>query len=144
MAAEQNIDIWHVAFPVSDLDRSVAFYCDCLGFEMVGRDEYPEMRQAFVSLGRRGFTIELFVPLGDEAAKPRRVPDHLAFEAADLENYRQSLIAAGLSVPSIETFEGGMKHFALNDPDGLRLDFFKGRDGYETFISAQSNASVER
>jgi len=28
-----------------------------------------------------------------------------------------------------------MKHFALDDPDGLRLDFFQGRDGYETFIS---------
>jgi catechol 2,3-dioxygenase-like lactoylglutathione lyase family enzyme len=133
--ASRNIEIWHVAHPVADLDQSVAFYCGYLGFELVGRDEYPTMRQAFVSLGKRGFTIELFVPLGEEASKPRRAPDHLAFEAIDLDAYRESVIAAGLTVPPLETFEGGMKHFALDDPDGLRLDFFQGRDGYETFIS---------
>jgi catechol 2,3-dioxygenase-like lactoylglutathione lyase family enzyme len=134
--ARPDIDIWHVARPVADLDRSVAFYCGYLGFELVGLDEYPTMRQAFVSLGKRGFTIELFVPLGEEADKPRRTPDHLAFEAVDLDTYRESVIAAGLPVPPVETFEGGMKHFALNDPDGLRLDFFQGRDGYETLISS--------
>ena len=133
--AGRDIDIWHVAHPVADLDRSVAFYCDFLGFELVGHDEYPTVRQAFVSLGKGGFTIELFVPLGDEATKLRRQADHLAFEAIDLLAYRRRLIATGLPVPEIEVFEGGMKHFALDDPDGLRLDFFQGRDGYETFIS---------
>ena len=133
--ASRDVDIWHVAHPVADLDRSVNFYCDHLGFELVGRDEYPAMRQAFVSLGRRGFTIELFVPLGEEADKPRRTPDHLAFEAVDLDALRARVIATGLPVPQIEVFEGGMKHFAVEDPDGLRLDFFQGRDGYETFIS---------
>ena len=133
--ASHNIEIWHVAHSVADLDHSVAFYCNYLGFELVGRDEYPTMRQAFVSLGKRGFTIELFVPLGEEADKPRRAPDHLAFEAIDLDAYRESVITAGLPVPQVEVFEGGMKHFALDDPDGLRLDFFQGRDGYETFIS---------
>jgi catechol 2,3-dioxygenase-like lactoylglutathione lyase family enzyme len=133
--ASRNIEIWHVAHPVTDLERSVAFYCDCLGFELVGRDAYPTMRQAFVSLGKGGFTIELFTPLAGEAAKPRRAADHLAFEAADLDAYRESVIAAGLAVPPIEAFEGGMRHFALDDPDGLRLDFFQGRDAYEAFIS---------
>jgi catechol 2,3-dioxygenase-like lactoylglutathione lyase family enzyme len=133
--AEGNIEIWHLAHPVADLDRSVAFYCDYLGFQLVGRDEYTTMRQAFVSLGQRGFTIELFFPLGEEANKPRRSADHLAFEAIDLAAYREIVIRAGLPVPKIEVFEGGMKHFALDDPDGLRLDFFQGRDGYETFIA---------
>ena len=137
MAAGQTslIDIWHVAFPVIDLERSVSFYCGHLGFELVCRDEDATMRQAFVSLGPRGFTIELFVPLGDEAAKPRRVPDHLAFEAADLDAYREHVTASGLPAPEVEVFPGGMKHFALTDPDGLRLDFFQGREGFERFMS---------
>jgi catechol 2,3-dioxygenase-like lactoylglutathione lyase family enzyme len=133
--ARGKLEIWHIAHPVADLDRSVAFYCDYLGFELVGRDEYPDMRQAFVSLGKGGFTIELFVPLGERASKPRRVPDHLAFESIDLRAYREGVVRAGLPVPQIEVFEGGMQHFALDDPDGLRLDFFEGRDGYETYIS---------
>jgi hypothetical protein len=52
--AASQIDIWHVAYPVADLDRSISFYCNCLGFLLVGRDT----ENAFVSLGKRGFTIE--------------------------------------------------------------------------------------
>ena len=130
------IEIWHVAIPVTDLERSVSFYCENLGFDLVGRDQYPTMKQAFVSLGKSGFTLELFVPLGDEADKPWRLPDHLAFECQNIEDFRATVIGSGLSVPEIETFPGGMKHFELHDPDGVKLDFFQGRLGYDTFISS--------
>jgi catechol 2,3-dioxygenase-like lactoylglutathione lyase family enzyme len=43
--SESRIDIWRVAYPVAELDRSVAFYCDGLGFELVGRDGF----EAFIS-----------------------------------------------------------------------------------------------
>jgi catechol 2,3-dioxygenase-like lactoylglutathione lyase family enzyme len=126
-----QLDIWHVAYPVTDLDRSIAFYCGGLGFELVGRD--PE--SAFVSLGKGGFTIELLVQSGGEAADPRRAPDHIAFESADLDAYREKLIGAGLAVPPVHIIGDGMKRFALDDPDGVRLDFFQGRAGREVFIS---------
>lgn len=126
------IYIWHVAYPVADLDRSIAFYCDGLGFQLVGRDG----EAAFVSLGKRGFTIELIAQPADEAASPHRAPDHVAFESIDLDAYREGLIARGVSVPPVQVLDGGMKRFALADPDGVRLDFFQGRDGYEAFIAA--------
>jgi catechol 2,3-dioxygenase-like lactoylglutathione lyase family enzyme len=129
------LDIWHVAHPVTDLDRSVAFYCDQLGFDLVGRDEDSAIRQGFVALGKGGFCIELFTSLGEAANATPRAPDHLAFEAADLAAYRRRVIEAGLPVPDIEVFEGGLKHFQLHDPDGLRLDFFEGRAGYDDFLA---------
>ena len=129
------IDIWHIAIPVADLERSVSFYCQNLGFELAGRDQYPTMKQAFVSLGKGGFTLELFVPLGEEAVKPRRLPDHLAFECGNIEDYRERVISTGFRVPEVATFPGGMKHFELRDPDGVKLDFFQGRIGYDIFIS---------
>jgi catechol 2,3-dioxygenase-like lactoylglutathione lyase family enzyme len=129
------IDVWHIAIPVCDLERSVSFYCGHLGFELVGRDEQPTMRQAFVSLGKRGFTVELFVPLGEEGAKLAHPPDHIAFEAKDIEAYRGTIVESGLEVPEIEVFPGGMKHFALSDLDGAKLDFFQGRDLYEAFLT---------
>jgi catechol 2,3-dioxygenase len=128
------LDIWHIAFEVADLGRSVAFYCGCLGFDLVGRDA----EQAFVSLGKRGFTLELCVRPANEAAAPRRAPDHIAFEAFDLDAYRETLIASGLAVPKPEVFDDGLKRLSLSDPDGLRLDFFQGRDGFEAFISGAS------
>jgi catechol 2,3-dioxygenase-like lactoylglutathione lyase family enzyme len=134
MTTEQSrgeIDIWHVAYPVADLDRSIAFYCGCLGFELVGRDT----ESAFVSLGKGGFTIELLARPDDEAANPRRAPDHIAFESGDLAVYREKLIHAGLAAPPVHVIGEGMKRFALDDPDGVRLDFFEGRKGLEAFIS---------
>ncbi|HEY2482877.1 MAG TPA: VOC family protein [Caulobacteraceae bacterium] len=132
---DNSVDIWHIAIPVEDLERAVDFYCGNLGFEMVGRDEHPTMRQAFVSLAKGGFTIELFVPQGDEAAKPRLRPDHLAFECKDIDGYRAKILESGLAVPAVETFSGGMKHFELRDPDDTKLDFFQGRVGYESFLA---------
>jgi catechol 2,3-dioxygenase-like lactoylglutathione lyase family enzyme len=124
-------DIWHVAYPVADIDRSIAFYCDGLGFELVGRDGDA----VFVSLGKGGFTIELLAQPQGKAANPRRAPDHIAFDSADLDAYREKLIKAGLTVPPIHVIGEGMKRFALDDPDGVRLDFFQGREGLEAFIS---------
>ena len=129
--ASGRLDIWHVAYPVTDLDRSIAFYCGGLGFELVGRDK----ESAFVSLGRGGFTIELLAQAAEEEANPRRAPDHIAFESADLDAYRESLIDAGLTVPPVHVIGEGMKRFALDDPDGVRLDFFQGRASLEVFVS---------
>jgi catechol 2,3-dioxygenase-like lactoylglutathione lyase family enzyme len=126
-----RLDIWHVAYPVADLDRSIAFYCGCLGFELVGRDR----ESAFVSLGKGGFTIELLIQGSGAAADSHRAPDHIAFESADLDGYREWLVQAGLSVPPIHVIGEGMKRFALDDPDGVRLDFFQGRAGLEAFMS---------
>jgi catechol 2,3-dioxygenase-like lactoylglutathione lyase family enzyme len=128
------IDIWHVAFPVADLDRSIDFYCGRL--DLVGRDE----ESAFVSLGKGGFTLEFLAPPADRLSEPRQAPDHVAFESTDLDAYRESLMQAGLSVPEIQVFDGGMKRFAFVDPDGLRLDFFQGRAGFEVFIAAATPA----
>jgi catechol 2,3-dioxygenase-like lactoylglutathione lyase family enzyme len=126
-----RLDIWHVAFPVADIDRSVAFYCDGLGFHLVGRDA----DSAFVSLGMGGFTIELMAASDAATAGPRHAPDHIAFTTSDLDAYRLSLIEAGLTVPDVQVIGEGMKRFALDDPDGVRLDFFQGREGLEAFIS---------
>jgi catechol 2,3-dioxygenase-like lactoylglutathione lyase family enzyme len=125
--------IWHVAFPVSDLDRSVAFYCGALGFDLVGRDE----ETAFVSLGPGGFTLELMACPDGRGAGGAGAPDHIAFDTPDLDAYRGKLIAAGLAVPDVQVIAEGMKRFAVSDPDGLRLDVFQGRAGFEAFISRE-------
>jgi catechol 2,3-dioxygenase-like lactoylglutathione lyase family enzyme len=129
--------IWHVAFPVADLDRSVAFYCDVLGFDLVGRDA----DSAFVALGSGGFTLELMAG-AEERAVGIGVPDHVAFEAPDLDAFREGLVRAGLAVPEVQVIAEGLKRFALQDPDGLRLDVFQGRAGFEAFIAGVHEESA--
>jgi len=102
--ASRNIEIWHVAHPVADLDQSVAFYCGYLGFELVWPRRVPDYASSIRLSGQAWFTIELFVPLGEEASKPRRAPDHLAFEAIDLDAYRESVHCGGADGPAARNF----------------------------------------
>jgi catechol 2,3-dioxygenase-like lactoylglutathione lyase family enzyme len=124
------VHIWHVAFTVADLDRSIAFYCDALGFTLLGRDA----RSAFVTLGDRGFTLEFLVAGESAAARP----DHLAFEAESLEVLRERLTASGVDAGAIEKIGPRAARMALSDPDGLRIDVFEARDEIEAFIEAES------
>lgn len=126
------IDIWHVPVPVADLDRSVEFYCDKLGFVLIGRDAYEDKKQAFVAVRAGGFTVELFQPLDGIA---RRLPDHLAFECADLAAYRARLQGAGLAVGDIADFGNGVLYLQVIDPDGLEIELFQGRASYEASIA---------
>lgn len=131
-----ELDIWHVAIPVKNLDKSVTFYHKILGLKLIGYDEYPSKKQAFVATKEGGFTIELFEPKGTAASKPFHQPDHLAFECKDINQFRENLLRNGFtSVPEIETFDNGVKYIGLEDPNGVNIEFFEGRSIYEKSIS---------
>ena len=115
-----ELDIWHVAIPVKDLNKSVTFYHKILGLKLIGYDQYPSKKQAFVATKEGGFTIELFEPRGTATSKPIRLPDHLAFECRDIKKFQKDLVRNGLtSVPEIETFDNGVRYIGLEDPDGV-------------------------
>lgn len=121
-----RFDAWHVAIPVADLEGSIAFYRR-LGFTLLGRDEYEDKRQAYVATRPGGFALELFQPLGKWADAPRKRPDHVAFDCADLAAFRA---AAGVTT-EIRAFDNGVKYLPVVDPDGVELEFFEGRAIYE-------------
>jgi catechol 2,3-dioxygenase-like lactoylglutathione lyase family enzyme len=134
-------DVWHVAIPVSRLERSFDFYCGQLGFDAVGWEDYPSRRRLFVAVPGGGFRIELFEP--DPDATIRR-PDHIAFDCRELEGLRAHMMKTGLEVPVIRTFENGVKFFVLTDPDGLPLEFFQGRAIYEASLSARPAGAARK
>ena len=122
-----SVELWHVAIPVSDLERSVEFWCGRLQFALLGRAQYEDKRQAFVGTRPDGFVVELFEPLGEAAERQPKRPDHLAFECADIEAFRAAI---GASDP-VRTFENGVKFLRVADPDGVELEFFQGRAIFE-------------
>jgi hypothetical protein len=137
--------------PVSNLIRSVSFYRDTLGFFLIGYDEQPNMQQAFVCVKPGAFTLEL-IQWRDQVKRATATgrPDHLAFECRAIEGIHARLAAhpemtAGKSpaLPELQVFPSGLKHLSLYDPDGLKLDFFEGRQIYDEWLSKKDESSLD-
>jgi len=142
-----NVSVSHIGLCVSDLDASLRFYTEGLGFEVaegfdIG-DEVAhtlEVDQGVVlrsqMIQRDGFKIEL---LGWTSPQPTGTPStsrgqmgitHLSFNVVDLPAVEKRLVELGASViESTRTalpFPGGTMHLLfLADPDGTRVELME-------------------
>jgi catechol 2,3-dioxygenase-like lactoylglutathione lyase family enzyme len=101
-----------VSVPVTDLDRSTAFYRDVLGLEQTAEGGWPEFR-----LGENLF-LYLMDPanIGQEFRGPHTAP--IAIRVAEVESARRELEGKGVPFHG-ETFDTGVCHMAhFSDPDG--------------------------
>jgi lactoylglutathione lyase len=93
----------HLGLPVTDLERSKAFY-ENLGLEEVMRTALPAEDEAIqvVMLRKDDFTIELYQLAGQErreiAARHDGHIDHIALNVRDIEKGYAEITAAGLQV----------------------------------------------
>jgi catechol 2,3-dioxygenase-like lactoylglutathione lyase family enzyme len=145
------LSIWHTSFTVADLDRSIAFYRDELGLELVHEQEqanaytrtfvgYPDAHLRIAQFAipgaaapRSGHVIELVeyvAPRGEPVHPERYQPGaaHLAFQVQDTRELHARLAAQGvrfISEPVAITagINAGGATVYLEDPDGNTLEF---------------------
>jgi len=139
----------HTGYTVSDLDRSISFYRDLLGCEVVATQEkeggylaaivgYPDAHVRMAHLRAPGgeHVIELFQylsPAGGRAdVEPRSVgASHLCFLVTDLPALYDSLLERGVTSfvsPPVEVDTGinrGGLGLYLRDPDGITVELFQ-------------------
>jgi catechol 2,3-dioxygenase-like lactoylglutathione lyase family enzyme len=108
-----------IAIPVSDQERSVAFYTEVLGFEKTLDTPFgPGQRWIEVSPPAGGTTLAL-PPLGD--VQPG-IDTGIRFETSNAETDHQALMDAGADVDAdILRYPGVPPMFTFRDPDGNRL-----------------------
>lgn len=123
----------HLGVPVTDIDRSRAFYRQ-LGFEETMTAEIPSGDGAIqvVMMALGGLTLELYQLVGEELAAIRVRSDghidHVALDVADIEQAWQDVRAAGLEpledAPVFLPFwDNGVKYFNVRGPDGEKVEF---------------------
>jgi len=113
-----TIEVEHVDFisvPVSDMERSVAWYRHTLGVPQTGEGSFPEFK-----LGDNTF-LYLVDPtaLGGQFTTPNT--SGIALRVADVAEARSELEAKGV-VFAADTYDTGVCHMAIfADPDGNQL-----------------------
>ncbi len=135
----------HIGICVSDLDRSIAFYRDALGFEPAGdlrvegepSDTLLGLRDVRLNacyLERDGWRIELLhyeSPASPPRAPQRAMNDlhftHLSVSVGDLDESVERIVAAGGSVDADTRIEVGGAPVAVfvRDPDGLPIELLR-------------------
>ena len=125
--------IQHIGVPVTNAERSMAFY-EKLGFERVMDRpfEYQGMAGRCCMMQRGGAIIELYQMPEFELEGIRRRGDghidHVALAVSDIEKAFAELKAAGFEIAEDEPatlafWENGCSYFTVIGPDGERLEF---------------------
>jgi predicted enzyme related to lactoylglutathione lyase len=111
-----------VPLPVSDVDRSKAFYVDQVGFG-VDVDVRPTDGLRIVQLTPPGSACSFLISDGvkwiEDLAPGSSRGVHIV--VADIEAARAELVARGVDVSDIEDVGGGVLYASFRDPDGNML-----------------------
>jgi catechol 2,3-dioxygenase-like lactoylglutathione lyase family enzyme len=107
-----------IPLPVSDVDRSIAFYADKLGFKK-DFDVQPQEGVRVVQFTPEGSSCSVGFGTGLDAyrGEPGSVRG-LHLVVADIEAARDELVGRGVEVSEIHDFGGGVRGAEFADPDG--------------------------
>jgi catechol 2,3-dioxygenase-like lactoylglutathione lyase family enzyme len=111
----------HLRLDVTDLDRSVDFYCRVVGLDVVVRHETATYTVVQVGLGGRLPGIELWHEPELGPPPPSRV--HVAFLAEDVDAAFGAAVAKGAPVHMAPFTIGGERIAMVLDPDGYPVEF---------------------
>ena len=115
----------HTMVRVTDLDRSLEFYCTHLGLENMGRFDIEEGRFTLVFLappGQPEAQIELTHNWDPETLGEGRNFGHLAYEVEDIYATCQKLAAAGIVINRPP--RGGRMAF-VRSPDNVSIELLQ-------------------
>ena len=115
--------IEHVNLTVSDLDRSIAFYCDLLDLQVRWKGPIDGERLG-AHVGDDRSYLALFQAAADgpvEQDYGRPGINHFGFVVDDLEETRRRLGRLGATVHFEPVYEPGRRIY-FRDPDGIEVE----------------------
>jgi lactoylglutathione lyase len=135
MVLQGNLQgLQHLGIPVTDLERSRAFYMQ-LGFTEAMRKDIPRKLEPVrvAMMEHENFTIELY-QLDQErrqeiATRSDGHIDHVALNVLDIEKAYTEIKALGMEILEdnapvyLPFWEHGVRYFTVRGPDGEKIEF---------------------
>ncbi|MEY8435034.1 VOC family protein [Streptococcus hyointestinalis] len=116
----------HTCIRVKDLDASLAFYQEALGFKEVRRSDFPDYKFTLVYLALEddpSYELELTYNYNHEAYDLGDGYGHIAVGVDNLEESHQKHKAAGYPVTDLSGLPGRPKmYYFIQDPDGYKIE----------------------
>lgn len=137
------LEFWHhhCGLSVADLEASIAWYGDVLGFKVEKRFPIPSIPAEAVMLRNGPLHIELFqVPGAKPLPEERRNPDtdllthgnkHVSFAVADVQQFAQELRRRGADIVWVRKMPQGSNIF-IRDNCGNLIEFVQEPKPVET------------
>jgi lactoylglutathione lyase len=125
--------ILHTMLRVTDLERSLAFYTEVLGMQLLRRTDYPEGKFTLAFVGysdeAQGAVIELTHNWGVEKYDPGNAFGHIAIEVPDAYAACDAIRQRG---GRVVREAGPMKHGStviafVEDPDGYKIELIQNK-----------------
>lgn len=116
------VGLAHVCFTVADLDASIAFYQDKLGFKHAFDfiNDSGKRFGVYLHIGDRNF-IELFEGKVDPSVKGQSYR-HICLEVKDINNTTSHLRSLGIEVSEVKMGSDHSWQAWLTDPDDNRIE----------------------
>ncbi len=121
--------ILHTMLRVGDLDRSIAFYTQVLGMQLIRRNDYPGGRftLAFLGFGDGGAELELTHNWDTTAYDLGNGYGHVALAVPDAYAACEAVTAKGGKVtrPAGPMMHGTTVIAFVEDPDGYKIELIQ-------------------
>lgn len=121
----------HTCVRVKDLEKSMDFYTNVLGFHEVRRGDYPDSKFTLVYLAIEKGGYELELTYNYNQVEPYELGNgygHIAIGVDDLKATHQEYKASGSEVTDLKGLsDGAANYFFILDPDGYKIEVIQNK-----------------
>ena len=112
-----KLESFRPVLAVNNIDDTVRFYCDVLGFECANRMD------GWAALSRDNVEVMISLPNAHEPFEKPTLTGSIYFNTSDVDALWEQIKDKARVVYPIEKFFYGMREFAIRDNNGYVLQF---------------------